>query len=159
MSRRSERRRKKRLSKIVVVEFVSSHVGRHLGPARCCPAVDLVDLVLRSTVAAQDARMNQEPFTFTPFPPMSSSTSNSRAQWRPFSQGITSLTVDIPQPKPRASTSTRRKEPPAPAARWRSKEFCAYYAVFVVAVPCMAKAVIDLSRGAFGCAGRRRRPT
>lgn len=91
--------------------------------------------------------MNQEPFAFTPFP-SSSMAATSRAAWRPFSNGITSLTVDIPQPKPRASTSTRREEPPAPASRWRSKEFCAYYAVFVVAVPCMAKAVIDLSRGA-----------
>lgn len=63
---------------------------------------------------------------------------------------ITDLTVDInPRPPP---TPTKHHSTPSPnttattsPGRWRSKEFCFYYAVFIVVVPCMAKVVIDLS--------------
>lgn len=92
--------------------------------------------------------------TMPSFPP-STHSSATTTSWRPFKHGITSLTIDIPQPRPRSraplpstgDVPRRRTEVQPHASRWRSKEFCAYYAVFVVAVPYMAKVVIDLSRG------------
>jgi hypothetical protein len=94
-----------------------------------------------------------------PFPP-STHDSASTTSWRPFKNGITSLTIDIPQPRSRAplpptgDVPRRRKEVQPQPSRWRSKEFCAYYAVFVVIVPYMAKVVVDLSRGQSPGAGR-----
>lgn len=65
-----------------------------------------------------------------------------------FPNGITDLTVSIPGSEPRAQQTTPGQQPQQlPRSRWRTREFYVYYAVFIVIVPCMAKAVVDLSRG------------
>ncbi|KAI5475562.1 Glycerol uptake protein [Pseudohyphozyma bogoriensis] len=79
---------------------------------------------------------------------MPSNTWSPPAAWNPsqctcstISQhGITSLTVDIP-----ASSSSSKDPSPPPPSRWRTKEFCFYYAVFLLVVPRMAWVVIQLS--------------
>lgn len=58
---------------------------------------------------------------------------------------ITDLTVELPQ-APQSSSSASRAPPPAPS-RWRTKEFCFYYAVFLVVVPCMVSVAVGLSKG------------
>lgn len=89
------------------------------------------------------------------YPPAASPTPRSRLhvgrlRWRPFSTGITALTVTIPQPgRPRESSA------PEPPSRWRTPEFWLYYVVFALALPYMAKVVVDLSRGEYVCALRR----
>lgn len=59
--------------------------------------------------------------------------------------GIVSLTVDIPGTKKEANKPSQGDI--ASQSRWRTKEFCAYYAVFVLVVPQMARSVVRLSRG------------
>lgn len=68
-----------------------------------------------------------------------------------FPNGITDLTVSIPGQEPSQPSSAGAGGPlpgqQLPRSRWRTREFYVYYGVFVVIVPCMAKAVVDLSRG------------
>lgn len=65
---------------------------------------------------------------------------------------VTKLTVDVPAPgggsATSSSSSSASQEPPPGPSRWRSKEFCVYYALFLLVVPRMAKATVDLSKGA-----------
>lgn len=93
--------------------------------------------------------------------PSSQDTTMKQRGWKPF-DSITNLTVSIPQPlsKPRLPSSTNQTDSaregqrlrtrsntgPSPA-RWRTKEFYAYYAIGVAAVFYMAKVTVDLSRG------------
>lgn len=98
--------------------------------------------------------------------PRSRRHSASLAGWRPFKNGITSLTVDIVYPKPRQRPSTvpgdnfdRRGGNARPqrdagtssgvvesVSRWNTVEFYLYYVVFSVAIPYMVKVAVDLSR-------------
>lgn len=104
---------------------------------------------------------NLLPFT-TNYPPISTTISTEtpevvKMSWKPFKNGITSLTVDIPQSKPssrkqlinsNSTTTARTRELNLPSiSKWRTKEFCLYYAVFVIAVPYMIKSAVDLSKG------------
>lgn len=81
------------------------------------------------------------------YPPSDPAPANFRSRfslWQPFSNGITSLTITVPQ----SSTSEKPKElEEITASRWNSSEFYFYYFVFALAIPYMAKVVIDLSKG------------
>jgi hypothetical protein len=107
------------------------------------------------------------------FPPSTSryspvslpNTDNLKQRW-PFFNGITGLTLEIPQSKARPFIPTTPSQPSVvedaarvqvrsrarannepSASRWRTKEFYCYYALVAIAVPYMAKVVIDLSKG------------
>lgn len=98
--------------------------------------------------------------------PLSAHSAQTMERRWPFFDAITGLTIQIPQSKARpfiatASAATpidngagervrpraRAHNEPSPS-RWRTKEFYCYYTVVGIAVPAMAKVVIDLSRGA-----------
>ncbi|KAM0747100.1 MBOAT-domain-containing protein [Meredithblackwellia eburnea MCA 4105] len=56
---------------------------------------------------------------------------------------ITDLTVQLPSSSSSSSNSAQQQSKPS---RWRSKEFCLYYAVFILVVPKMAWIAVNLSR-------------
>jgi hypothetical protein len=74
-----------------------------------------------------------------------------------FPNGITDLTVTLPgqsgppptgpSRRPSAQREAGTLEPIFSPSRWRTKEFYLYYAVFLVVVPNMVRAVVRLSRG------------
>ena len=60
--------------------------------------------------------------------------------------GIASLTIQIPESQ---KTTSKAGSSSSRHARWRSREFCIYYAIVVVALYKIIQAPIQLSRGRF----------
>lgn len=77
-----------------------------------------------------------------------------RSRWNLFENGVTGLTIDIPQSKARpvlasavAAIDTPGSRVRSNPSRWKTKEFYCYYAIFGCAFPYMIKVVVDLSKG------------
>ncbi|GAA6023522.1 hypothetical protein JCM10207_005703 [Rhodosporidiobolus poonsookiae] len=77
-------------------------------------------------------------------PPRLASPTPQFLRQRPPRFSLTSLTVHIPSSS--SSTSAKPTDAPPPPSRWNTPEFYAYYAVFLLVVPCMWRIGCRVSR-------------